>query len=38
MAHVTWRSAPALTKPGTCRLICTFHAEDNMRMTIVVRH
>ena len=27
-----------LTKPGTYRLICTFHEEDNMRMTIVVRH
>jgi plastocyanin len=27
-----------LTKPGTYRFICTFHEEDNMRMTIVVRH
>jgi plastocyanin len=27
-----------LTKPGTYKLICTFHEEDNMRMTIVVRH
>jgi plastocyanin len=27
-----------LTKPGTYRFICTLHEEDNMRMTIVVRH
>jgi len=27
-----------LTKPGTYKLICTFHEEDDMRMTIVVRH
>jgi plastocyanin len=27
-----------LTKPGTYKFICTFHEEDNMRMTIVVRH
>jgi plastocyanin len=27
-----------LTKPGTYRFICTFHEEDNMRMTVVVRH
>ena len=27
-----------LTKPGTYRFLCTFHEEDNMRMTIVVRH
>ena len=27
-----------LAKPGTYRFICTFHEEDNMRMTIVVRH
>jgi plastocyanin len=27
-----------LTKPGTYRFVCTFHEEDNMRMTIVVRH
>lgn len=27
-----------LTKPGTYRFICTFHEEDNMRMTITVRH
>jgi plastocyanin len=26
------------SKPGTYKLICTFHEEDNMRMTIVVRH
>ena len=26
-----------LTKPGTYKIICTFHEEDNMRMTIVVR-
>ena len=26
-----------LTKPGTYRILCTFHEEDNMRMTIVVR-
>ena len=27
-----------LTKPGTYKFICTFHEEDDMRMTIVVRH
>jgi plastocyanin len=27
-----------LTKPGTYKFICTFHEEDNMPMTIVVRH
>jgi plastocyanin len=27
-----------LTKPGTYKFLCTFHEEDNMRMTIVVRH
>ncbi len=27
-----------LTKPGTYKFICTLHEEDNMRMTIVVRH
>jgi plastocyanin len=27
-----------LTKPGTYKFICTFHEEDGMRMTIVVRH
>jgi plastocyanin len=27
-----------LTKPGTYKFICTFHEEDNMRMTVVVRH
>jgi plastocyanin len=27
-----------LTKPGTYKFICTFHEEDNMRMTIIVRH
>jgi plastocyanin len=27
-----------LTKPGTYKFICTLHVEDNMRMTIVVRH
>jgi len=27
-----------LTKPGTYKFICTFHEEDEMRMTIVVRH
>ena len=26
-----------LTKPGTYRILCTFHEEDDMRMTIVVR-
>jgi plastocyanin len=26
-----------LTKPGTYRILCTFHEEDNMRMTVVVR-
>jgi plastocyanin len=30
--------AKTLTKPGTYKFICTFHEEDNMRMTIVVRH
>ena len=27
-----------LTKPGVYKFICTLHEEDNMRMTIVVRH
>ena len=27
-----------LTKPGTYKFICTLHEEDNMRMTITVRH
>ena len=27
-----------LTKPGTYKFICTLHVEDNMRLTIVVRH
>jgi plastocyanin len=27
-----------LTKPGTYKFICTFHEEDDMRMTIIVRH
>jgi plastocyanin len=27
-----------LTKPGTYKFLCTLHEEDNMRMTIVVRH
>jgi plastocyanin len=27
-----------LTQPGTYKFICTLHEEDNMRMTIVVRH
>ena len=27
-----------LAKPGTYKFLCTFHEEDNMRMTIVVRH
>jgi plastocyanin len=27
-----------LTQPGTYKFICTFHEEDNMRMTIIVRH
>jgi plastocyanin len=27
-----------LTKPGTYKFLCTFHEEDGMRMTIVVRH
>jgi plastocyanin len=26
-----------LTKPGTYRILCTFHEEDDMRMTILVR-
>ena len=30
--------AKTLTKPGTYRFLCTLHEEDNMRMTIVVRH
>ena len=25
-------------EPGTYTFICTLHEEDNMRMTIVVRH
>jgi plastocyanin len=33
-----FRYSKTLTKPGTYRFICTFHEEDNMRMTIVVRH
>ena len=27
-----------LTKPGTYKFLCTLHEEDNMRMTIIVRH
>jgi plastocyanin len=27
-----------LTKPGVYNFICTLHEEDNMRMTITVRH
>ena len=27
-----------LTKPGTYMFLCTLHEEDNMRMTIIVRH
>jgi plastocyanin len=27
-----------LTKPGVYKFLCTLHEEDNMRMTIVVRH
>jgi plastocyanin len=27
-----------LTQPGTYKFICTLHEEDNMRMTIVMRH
>ena len=26
-----------LTKPGTYKIICTLHEEDNMRMTVIVR-
>jgi plastocyanin len=26
-----------LTKPGTYRILCTFHEEDGMRMTVTVR-
>jgi plastocyanin len=26
-----------LTRPGTYRFLCTFHEDDDMRMTIVVR-
>jgi plastocyanin len=33
-----FKYSKTLTKPGTYRFICTFHEEDNMRMTIVVRH
>lgn len=33
-----FRYSKTLTKPGTYRFLCTFHEEDNMRMTIVVRH
>jgi plastocyanin len=27
-----------LTKPGVYKFICTLHEEDNMRMTLTVRH
>jgi plastocyanin len=27
-----------LTKPGVYKFLCTLHEEDNMRMTITVRH
>jgi plastocyanin len=27
-----------LTKPGVYKFLCTLHEEDNMRMTIKVRH
>lgn len=30
--------AKTLTKPGVYKFLCTLHEEDNMRMTIVVRH
>ena len=26
-----------LSRPGTYKLLCTFHEDDDMRMTIVVR-
>jgi plastocyanin len=26
-----------LKKPGTYKLLCTFHEEDDMRMTVVVK-
>ena len=41
-----WQSEPGgfgyvyrrtLRKPGTYRLVCTFHVADGMKMTIVVR-
>lgn len=34
---IGFRYARTLTKPGTYRFLCTFHGEDNMRMTIIVR-
>ncbi|HKE80423.1 MAG TPA: plastocyanin/azurin family copper-binding protein [Solirubrobacteraceae bacterium] len=37
-ASAGYTYAKTLTKPGTYKFICTFHEEDNMRMTIVVRH
>ena len=30
--------AKTLTKPGVYKFLCTLHEEDNMRMTITVRH
>ena len=37
-ASAGYTYSKTLTKPGTYKFICTFHEEDNMRMTIVVRH
>jgi plastocyanin len=37
-ASAGYTYAKTLTKPGTYKFICTLHEEDNMRMTIVVRH
>ncbi|HEY7622126.1 MAG TPA: plastocyanin/azurin family copper-binding protein [Solirubrobacteraceae bacterium] len=37
-ASAGYTYSKTLTKPGTYRFICTLHEEDNMRMTIVVRH
>ena len=30
--------AKTLNKPGVYKFLCTLHEEDNMRMTITVRH
>jgi plastocyanin len=37
-ASAGYTYAKTLTKPGVYRFLCTLHEEDNMRMTITVRH